>query len=88
MRLLATCALAVILAAPVCAGPVLDEILNYMFMDQSVPMKHGARLFDLQRKINLTPDTPIGQTFVTGPETERIFRVRASLAPDWDWQIG
>ena len=70
------------------AGPGLDEALNYMFMDQSVPMKGPQELFDAQRSMTLTKEQPIGQTFVTGPETDRIVRVRAYLSSYPGWQVG
>ncbi|MDO8588742.1 MAG: heparinase II/III family protein [Armatimonadota bacterium] len=75
-------------ASSVCAGPPLDQILNYMFMDQSVPMKGPQLLFDVQKQIPLTKDSPIGQTFMTGPETTQVARVRAYLGPTGDWEQG
>ena len=66
------------------AGPDLDRVLDVMFMDQSVPMKGPQLLFDVQRQIVLTRETRIGQTFVTGPDTARLARVRAYFAPvEW-----
>ncbi len=59
--------------------PDLDHVLNYMFMDQTVPYKNVEQQFDDQRLIQITTDTPIGQTFRTGPETGIIARVRAHL---------
>jgi len=70
------------------AGPELDRVLDYMFMDQSVPMRGPQLLFDVQREIQLTADTRIGQTFVTGPNTARLARIRAYLAPTADWTPG
>ena len=83
-------ALALLLAAATCAsaGPVLDEILNYMFMDQSVPMKGPEMLFDVQRTIDLTKQAPIGQTFVTGPETYRIVLIRVFVGNNSEWKPG
>ncbi|MDH7601163.1 MAG: heparinase II/III family protein [Armatimonadota bacterium] len=78
----------VVSTATVSAGPELDRVLDYMFMDQSVPMRGPQLLFDVQREIQLTADTRIGQTFVTGPNTARLARVRAYLAPTADWTPG
>ncbi|MDO8589105.1 MAG: heparinase II/III family protein [Armatimonadota bacterium] len=70
------------------AGPVLDEILNYMFMDQTVPMKGPQDLWDVSRSFTLTRGEPVGQTFVTGPETAKIVRIRACIVPNEDWTTG
>lgn len=70
------------------AGPELDRVLDYMFMDQSVPMRGPQLLFDVQGVIQITRDTRIGQTFITGPQTARLARVRAYLAPTSDWTQG
>ncbi len=78
----------VIGTARLAAGPELDRVLDYMFMDQSVPMRGPQLLFDVQREIKLTAETRIGQTFVTGPETARLARIRAYLAPTADWTPG
>jgi len=66
----------------------MDQILNYMFLDQTVPMKGTEQAFDSQRIIRIARETPIGQTFVTGPETAIVARVRVFLAPTDDWQPG
>ncbi len=71
-------------AVPIPAGPDLDRVLDYMFMDQSVPMRGPQLLFNVQREIQITRETRIGQTFVTGSDTARLARVRAYLAPvEW-----
>ena len=87
-RLVVALALIVACAPRASAGPMLDEILNYMFMDQSVPMKGRQELFDVQNQVMIEKDAPVGQTFVTGPDTDRIVRVRASLLPFRDWKPG
>lgn len=51
-------------------------------------MKGPEQLFDVHRTIDLTRESRIGQTFVTGPETTRIVRIRAFLGPDGIWQPG
>ena len=74
--------------AAACAGPVLDDILNYMFVDQTTPINPKYQWFNVENAMNLTKDAPIGQTFVTGPDTARIVRIRAKITPDGDWQKG
>lgn len=69
-------------------GPILDDILNYMYMDQSTPMEGGPQLFKMSRPIQLTKDAPLGQTFITGAETEKIVRVRVFLRATPEWQPG
>lgn len=86
--LFAACVLTTLAGAAVSAGPILDEILNYMFVDQTTPAHPRSEAFDVGRGINLTKDEPIGQTFVTGPEADRIIRVRTWINPDAEWQAG
>ncbi|MDO8682734.1 MAG: heparinase II/III family protein [Armatimonadota bacterium] len=88
ITLILACLLVVISNGAVSAGPALDEILNYMFLDQSVPLSPRNDLFDTQRTIELTRETPLGQTFTTGPETDRIVRIRAYLPPFPGWRPG
>lgn len=70
------------------AGPDLDRVLDYMFMDQMTGYKNGPQQFNDQRHITVTSEARIGQTFVTGPETWAIARIRTFLAPTEDWQPG
>lgn len=86
--LLAICVLAVLTAAPAFAGLVLDEILNYMFVDQTTLLTDRGELFKVNKTMNLKKDAPIGQTFITGPETDRIIRIRTWIDPDKEWQPG
>lgn len=80
--------IALILAASaLLAGPDLDRVLDYMFMDQTTPYKNPPQQFSNQREILLTKDMTIGETFVTGTETDIVARVRVYLAPT-DWQKG
>ncbi len=82
-------ALALLLAATCAsAGPVLDEILNYTFLDTDVPFTNPDQFFEVQRSIRLTADTHVGQTFVTGPDTEKVVMIRVSVGNDSDWQCG
>ena len=78
---LAVLGIALITAIPASAGPDLDKVLDVMFMDQSVPMRGPQLLFNVQREIQITRETRIGQTFVTGPNTARLARARAYVAP-------
>ncbi|MDO8682732.1 MAG: alginate lyase family protein [Armatimonadota bacterium] len=87
-RFLLACALTLMTACPLWAGPVLDEILNYMYLDQTTPMVNRAEMFKVDLLMNLVKDEPIGQTFITGTETERIVRVRGWIRPNADWQPG
>ncbi|MDO8589104.1 MAG: heparinase II/III family protein [Armatimonadota bacterium] len=82
------CCLALFAGVSTFAGPVLDEVLNYMFLDQTTTLTPRDELFPVQHTINLNKESPVGQTFVTGPETERIIRIRGWIAPDADWQPG
>ena len=50
-RLIATFGLVLLAAGGVSAGPELDRALDYMFMDQSVPMKGPQLLFYNEREI-------------------------------------
>ena len=44
-----------VLAAGACwAGPDLDRVIDYMFMDQMVPYKNPQEQFNDQRHIRLT----------------------------------
>ena len=87
-KLVAVCALALFAASAAYAGVDLDEILNYMRLDQSTPMLAQGELFKADRTISLTKDSPIGQTFVTTADTDRIVRIRTRIGPDRDWQRG
>ncbi|MDH7602145.1 MAG: alginate lyase family protein [Armatimonadota bacterium] len=81
---------ALIVLIPVClalggaavGGPVLDDILNTMFVDQSlVPSGDDYA--------TVTPDKPLGQTFVTGDKTVRICRIALKVAYEHEsWQPG
>lgn len=51
------------------AGPVLDEILNCLHLDQQTSPR------DENRFCTVEPGIPIGQTFVVGEEVEEIFRI-------------
>ncbi len=70
--LLAVCCAALclcLLAAPAGAGPVLDRILNQMVLD----VHNGGINRDVYKTVS--PDSPIGQTFTTGPETVEVSRI-------------
>ncbi|MDO8682733.1 MAG: heparinase II/III family protein [Armatimonadota bacterium] len=86
--ILAICALAFLTISAACAGPVLDDILNYMFKDQTVPMKGPQNLWIVDRSFALTKDEPVGQTFMTGPETAQVVRIWACLIANEDWNVG
>jgi hypothetical protein len=70
------------LAAPAAAGPVLDDILNTMFIDQSLSRSGDDFL-------TVEPDRPLGQTFVTGEQTVLVCRIALRVAY-WheSWQPG
>ena len=81
--------LALITIASACfAGPELDRVLDYMFMDFSTSFKNKAQQFDNQREIQITTETSVGQTFTTGPDTGLIVRVRAYFPPTFEWTEG
>ena len=86
--LLTICALVLAFAGAVQAGPVLDEVLNYMYLDQTTPIHPRFETFNVENAISLTKDAPIGQTFVTGPDVERVIRIRTWIEPNADWQKG
>ena len=83
--LLAVC---LVCSPPVRSGPVLDEILNYMYADQGTPMGERSAYFIVDRKIVLMRDRPIGQVFAVGLDVEKIVRIRVYLEPGLDWQPG
>ncbi len=72
---------------PVSAGPVLDDLLNYPVVDSKVPAgeKRGGGLGLASKKpevasmVELKVGEPLGQTFVTGPNTDRLWRVMVGL---------
>jgi len=51
------------------AGPRLDDLLNAPFLDAHSPKRDEAR------HANLEPGASVGQTFVTGPNVERVFEI-------------
>ena len=78
------CILAALIALAGCAyaGPVLDDILNSMYIDQSL-----ARSGD--DYLTIAPDKPLGQTFVTGDQTVLICRIALRVAYRHEsWQPG
>ena len=86
--LLVACALVLLIAGSVQAGPVLDEILNYLYLDQTSPINVKYETFNVENAIDLTKDAPIGQTFVTGPDADRVINIRTWIEPNGDWQKG
>ncbi|MGQ9455061.1 MAG: hypothetical protein ACUVRS_09090 [Armatimonadota bacterium] len=80
--------LVVLLVSAVHPGPVLDEVLNYMYVDQGAPMAERSAYFHVDRKILLRRDQPIGQVFATGLDTDRIVKIRVYLEPGPNWQPG
>ena len=87
-RMVLACALTVCACGAAHGGAVLDEILNYMYVDQSTPMHYSGTFFTTNRLITLTSDATIGQGFVAGLDADRLVRVWAHLRPDGDWQPG
>jgi hypothetical protein len=68
--LLAVAALLVPLwCRPVAAGPRLDDLLNAPFLDAHSPKR------DESRHATIGPGSSVGQTFVTGPDVERIHAI-------------
>jgi hypothetical protein len=86
--LIAFLTLVLLAGSPAFAGLALDQVLNYMFLDQTTSAHNKWEQFDAQRAVQLTKDAPVGQTFITGPETETIVRIRCKMGPDKDWQPG
>ena len=86
--LLAVFMMMLVFAAAAQAGPVLDEILNYMYLDQSTPVHQRYETFNVENAVNLTKDAPIGQTFITGPDVEKVIKIRTWIEPNADWQPG
>lgn len=73
--------LVVTLVSVAYSGPVLDDILNHAAVDQSCLQR--------DKRLEVTQNSPIGQTFVTGPGTQQIFRITVSLdqSPE-EWLSG
>lgn len=77
------------------AGPALDDILNNPVVDQRSPANgetsEGLVLIAQKKAqfITLSKEQSLGQTFVTGPNAERLWRVSVGLCfwPD-SWQKG
>lgn len=69
------------LSLAACAGPVLDDILNAMQIDQRAPARTGDDYTIITR------DKPVGQSFTNGDKVNRICRVAVYIAY-WheDWQ--
>ncbi|MDO8684381.1 MAG: heparinase II/III family protein [Armatimonadota bacterium] len=86
--LIAVFILTILIAGLASAGPDLDKILNYMFMDENVPLVHSGLLFDVQREIMVTKDNPVGQTFTTGPNTHIVAIICVYFAYTNNWQEG
>ncbi|MDO8683061.1 MAG: heparinase II/III family protein [Armatimonadota bacterium] len=70
------------------AGPALDEILNTIYLDQSTPMDQEETLFRFEQRKVISRAYSYGQVFVTGPDTEKIARIRVYLEPNNQWQPG
>lgn len=51
------------------AGQRLDDLLNVPFLDAQSPKRDETRHADIE------PDAPLGQTFLTGPEVQRVYEV-------------
>jgi hypothetical protein len=82
MRLLLLLIATAVLTGTVKAGPVLDDILNTMYIDQSL-VRSGDDY------ITVTRDKPLGQTFVTGERTVRICRIALNVDYNHEsWQPG
>ena len=81
------CAVALAAPGPSYGGAVLDEILNPIFVDQTLPM-YATVMFTPNRSILLTRDNPIGQGFVAGLDADRLVRVYANVRPEGNWQPG
>jgi hypothetical protein len=82
-------ALGLLMLAPAArSGTVLDDILNYKFVDQTVPMSYNNCNFNPTNTITLTSSAPIGQTFVAGMDVEKIVTIRLFLQPGSNWQPG
>ena len=89
LRRLVFVAFALLIGTSACsAGPVLDDILNYMFLDQGTALKPPEETWVMDGVFSLMKDEPAGQTFVTGPNTDKIVRIRTCVAPNPDWQPG
>ena len=86
--LLAVFALVLAFAGAVQAGPVLDEILNYLYLDQTSPINVKYETFNVENAISLSKDAPIGQTFVTGPDVDKIIKICTWIEPNGDWKPG
>ena len=82
------CVLALLPLSTVYAGPALDEILNYMYIDQGTPMTNYNCNFLVTRTIDLKINEPIGQVFSVGLDTEKIVRIRAYLYVNGEWDPG
>ncbi len=54
---------------PVCAGPALDEILNPITLGEHTDARDEARFATVE------PGKAVGQTFTTGDNVEKVFRI-------------
>lgn len=66
-------------ACPSQAGPVLDDLLNYMRLDSHAPARGDS-------SITVTSQAPVGQSFVTGPKVDKLCRIAVSVpysTDDW-----
>ncbi|MDI6829190.1 MAG: hypothetical protein QME62_11980, partial [Armatimonadota bacterium] len=63
------------------AGTVLEDILNYAVIDQ---VSGGKEL-----RLEVTANSPVGQSFTTGENVQEIFRIAVCLdqSPE-QWQSG
>jgi heparan-sulfate lyase len=61
-------------AAPASAGADLDRILNHMILDAS---NGGVNRGDHK---TVSPENPVGQTFLTGPDTIEVSRIAVAVA--------
>ncbi len=82
MRIFFTLLVFVLIVSGAIGGPILDDILNTMYMDQSL-VRSGDDY------ATVTHDKPLGQTFITGEKTVRICRIALNVAYEHEsWQPG
>lgn len=95
MRTLFLATLIASLSPGVCAGPLLDDLLNYVVVDQrspeEAPKEEGMGLVSQGSAafLELTKEQPVGQTFRLGPNADVLWRVCVGIChwPD-SWQPG
>jgi len=84
----------IVLVAPVQAGKVFDDLLNYPVLDQQCPAVRTNEGLSLAghggaQSMILSKENPLGQTITVGPKADVLWRI--CVAVSWyphNWQVG